>query len=190
MIEFRLKYFKLNQNLNKERTMRFITILLTAILFIGCDSNINSNLNKSDLTFRGGNVPTLKWVNIGVFGDGINGDIPIPDIFVEIKSGLGQNPDSWDTYDYINGVTLEDGIFYGQININHNYFIVRFNNLGDYSDPTNYTNFFNNIIGDDSWQTLQFSGENGLYLSSVPGDGTGQVRTSKSKQPAGPPPSF
>jgi hypothetical protein len=124
MIEFRLKYFKLNQNLNKERNMRKV---LNLLLFISGFLFINScdNLTKPDYrnTFFKGK-PQLElgteyqYLNIKLsYKEGITEELIFNGENVEVEVGLAVNQNNkandpiiqWYQSAY-NGIVNDNGI--------------------------------------------------------------------------------
>jgi hypothetical protein len=194
MIEFRLKYFKLNQNLNKERNMRFsklIVILFTIMtLFVGCDTVSTKPDHETIHLSREGGGTGIHGVD-GYITLRIKAtDLDLTGIPIEVKYGYDADDTTWPAGNYILGSTVEYasypefGMFFHYFNDRNVYYKVKIGGLGTYSDVMHNS-------GSSNWEEVEYSQGriNGLYmLLSEEGIKKDNTRDLRARKPGNDPP--
>jgi hypothetical protein len=119
----------------------------------------------------------MQWVNIQVLVNGV----PYEGMPVTVQSGQKNDPENWKTE--INGLTIANGVFYGTIPIEHDFYRIKFYNEGTYSDVICL------YVPTDGFEEIEFTGVdkvNGLEVFTSRYDKVNITRGSQTR-PADPP---
>jgi hypothetical protein len=162
MIEFRSKYFKLNQNLNKERTMRLFSFLsILGLLLLGCSEiTSNSDANKVEKKFGG---PGLGEDSNDI-SNYVNIDIPVRlDVLIQVSD----TPGSWSNLEY--SFTNFSGILVQEVPGIYSMYRFRLNTIG--TENYQWSQTFN--FDSDNTNGWQYATSYGF---DADGDGPGGIQ--------------